>query len=167
MAVKVSLGIIAYNEEANIGVLLDTVLKDAPRPEVLTEIFVVASGCTDCTEDIVRGFVKKDSRIKLIVQSERKGKASAINLFFSATTGDILILESTDTVPAQGTLSRIMAAFDDPEVGMAGGHPVPVNPEYFYRIYRASHVVFAPPDSLGEAQARRIGRLSGVFLKHT
>ena len=129
MAVKVSLGIIAYNEEANIGVLLDTVLKDAPRPEVLTEIFVVASGCTDCTEDIVRGFVKKDSRIKLIVQSERKGKASAINLFFSATTGDILILESADTVPAQGTLSRIMAAFDDPEVGMAGGHPVPVNPE--------------------------------------
>jgi cellulose synthase/poly-beta-1,6-N-acetylglucosamine synthase-like glycosyltransferase len=93
----------------------------------LKEIFVVASGCTDRTEEIVRDFRKNDRRIILLIQEQREGKASAINLFLSKASGDILILESGDTVPEEGTLDKLVAPFEDPNIGMTGAHPIPVN----------------------------------------
>jgi biofilm PGA synthesis N-glycosyltransferase PgaC len=124
---NVSLGIMAYNEEANIGQLLQAVLNQRFLTASLKEIFVVASGCTDRTEHIVQGFSKKDQRIKLLVQGQREGKASAINLFFSQASADIYILESADTVPEEGTLEKLIAPFADKKVGMTGAHPVPIN----------------------------------------
>ncbi|HVN96232.1 MAG TPA: glycosyltransferase [Syntrophorhabdaceae bacterium] len=122
-----SIGIMAYNEEANIGHLLESVMNQEFAHGRLKEIFVVASGCSDGTEDVVRGFERKDKRIKLLVQKDREGKASAINLFLSKATGNILILESGDTIPEPGTLDRLTAPFSDERVGMTGAHPAPVN----------------------------------------
>ena len=127
MAKIVSLGIMAFNEEANIDLLLRTVHEQTLGSSVLFEIIVVASGCTDRTEEIAHQWEKKDDRIKLLVQPVREGKASAINLFLSTAVGNILILESADTLPEPGTLEQIIAAFDNPSVGMVGGRPVPVN----------------------------------------
>jgi len=122
-----SLGIMAYNEEANIGRLLLSLLRQELTRAYLREIFVVASGCTDKTEDIVQGFMKNDKRIKLLIQRERKGKASAINLFLSNATGNIFILESGDTIPEEGTLDKLVAPFENRSVGMTGARPIPVN----------------------------------------
>jgi len=36
-------------------------------------------------------------------------------------------LESADTIPAEGTLEKLIVPFLDPNVGMTGAHPVPVN----------------------------------------
>ena len=47
----------------------------------IQQIIVVASGCNDRTVPIVQACAHKDSRIKLIEQAQRQGKASAINLF--------------------------------------------------------------------------------------
>jgi len=124
---NLSIGIMAYNEEANIGRLLGTILKQCFIHAYLKEIFIVASGCTDRTEEIVRDFTKQDKRIKLLIQTQREGKASAINLFLSKASGDIFILESGDTVPAKGTLDKLTTPFKDPIVGMTGAHPIPVN----------------------------------------
>ena len=124
---NMSLGIMVYNEEANIGRLLRSLLKQKITHCYLKEIFVVASGCTDRTEEIVRNFIHEDSRIKLLVQPEREGKASAINLFLSKATGDILVLESGDTIPEEGALNRLAAPFEDPSIGMTGARPIPVN----------------------------------------
>ena len=122
-----SIGIMVYNEEANIGRLLRSVLEQCFIHAYLEEIFVVASGCTDRTEEIVRDFAKQDKRIKLLIQPQREGKASAINLFLSKASGDIFILESGDTVPKEDTLDKLVTPFRDPNIGMTGAHPVPVN----------------------------------------
>jgi poly-beta-1,6-N-acetyl-D-glucosamine synthase len=122
-----SIGIMAHNEEANIGQLLQAILSRRFVTACLKEIYVVASGCTDRTEDIVRDCAGRDSRIRLLVQQQREGKASAINLFLSQARGDIYILESADTVPEEGTLEKLVAPFAHPRVGMTGAHPVPVN----------------------------------------
>jgi len=124
---SLSLGIMAYNEEANIGRLLQSVLNQRFTGCFLKEIYVVVSGCTDRTEDIVGEFIKQDKRIKLLVQIQREGKASAINLFLSKASGDIFILESGDTVPEEGTLDKLVVPFGDPNIGMTGAHPIPVN----------------------------------------
>jgi cellulose synthase/poly-beta-1,6-N-acetylglucosamine synthase-like glycosyltransferase len=126
---NLSLGIMAYNEEENIGRLLQSVLNQRFTHGYLKEIFVVASGCTDRTEDIARNCMQKDKRIKLLSQPQREGKASAINLFLSNASGDILILESGDTVPEEGALNKLVAPFEDPGVGMTGARPMPVNPK--------------------------------------
>ena len=117
----------AFNEKANIRRLLDAILKQEFANGVLNEIYVIASGCTDGTEDAVLRFIERDKRVRLLIQETREGKASAINLFLKTASGEILILESADTLPAPGTLDRLIAVFDDPAVGMAGGRPVPVN----------------------------------------
>ncbi|MEZ4516212.1 MAG: glycosyltransferase [Chloroflexota bacterium] len=53
-AVRCSIGIMAYNEEANICRLLDRLLHQRLTTVEIAEIIVAASGCTDRTEDIVR-----------------------------------------------------------------------------------------------------------------
>ncbi|OPY61460.1 MAG: N-glycosyltransferase [Syntrophorhabdus sp. PtaU1.Bin002] len=72
-------------------------------------------------------FIGKDSRIELIVQRQREGKASAINLFLERASGEILILESGDTLPDKDTFERLVMPFKNSGIGMTGAHPTPVN----------------------------------------
>ena len=71
----------AYNEEKNIGRLLQTLLDQKLEEVQISNIFVISSGCTDKTEEIVKEFSQKDERIKLLTQEKREGKPSAINFF--------------------------------------------------------------------------------------
>jgi len=127
MTFTLSIGIMAHNEEANIGRLLQSVLDQKFPHGHLIEIMVVASGCTDRTEDIVRGYQERNPGIRLLSQASREGKASAINFFLAEASGEILILESADTVPEEDTLDRLIAPFEDLEIGMTGARPIPVN----------------------------------------
>jgi cellulose synthase/poly-beta-1,6-N-acetylglucosamine synthase-like glycosyltransferase len=122
-----SLGITAHNEEANIGRLLQRIREQRLRRVELTEIIVVASGCTDNTEGIVREQAAEDSRICLFSQPRREGKASAMNLFLRQAREGVLVLCSADLLPAEDALERLVAPFADPEVGMTGSRPEPVD----------------------------------------
>lgn len=125
--IRCSVGITAHNEEANIAQILEAMMTQRLYYVDITEIIVVASGCTDRTEDIVRGFVEKDARIQLFVQERREGKTSAINVFLSHATESICVLESGDTVPHEDAIENMVRMFADPAVGMTGAHKVPVN----------------------------------------
>ena len=125
--VRLSIGIMAYNEGANIGRLLDSLLAQRNTICSIDEICVVASGCTDDTETVVDKYTHIDNRVKLLIQKEREGKASAINSFLSMANGNILILAGADTVLEKNTVENLIKPFSDPIVGMTGGRPVPVN----------------------------------------
>ena len=124
---KCCVAIMAYNEEANIGRLLDALLRQRLETVSIAEIAVVASGCTDHTEKIVREYVALDPRVKLHIQSQREGKSSAINLLLRQTRQEIIVLESADTLPSPDTIENLVVPFADPNVGMTGGRPVPTN----------------------------------------
>jgi cellulose synthase/poly-beta-1,6-N-acetylglucosamine synthase-like glycosyltransferase len=117
----------AYNEEANIGQLLDSLLKQKEKVAQIKEIWVIASGCTDKTVDIVKKYQKKSSRVKLLEQKKREGKASAINLWLKYIKTDICVMESADTMPRLNTIDEMIKPFRNELVGMTGGHPIPVN----------------------------------------
>jgi cellulose synthase/poly-beta-1,6-N-acetylglucosamine synthase-like glycosyltransferase len=128
---KCSIGITAHNEEANIAHILEAMLNQRLHLVEIAEIIVVASGCTDRTEDIVREFMAKEPRIRLYVQEKREGKTSAINVFLGHATQNICVLESGDTVPHEDAIENMVRMFKDPAVGMTGAHKVPVNtPEH-------------------------------------
>jgi len=67
--------------------------------------------------------------VRLITQDKRYGKASAVNLFLQSVRSEVIILESGDTLPAEGSIDALVRPFADPHVGMVGGRPVPVNRE--------------------------------------
>jgi biofilm PGA synthesis N-glycosyltransferase PgaC len=125
--IKCSVGITAYNEEANIGRLLQAMIDQRLYEVEITEIIVVASGCTDRTEEIVREYMEKDPRIQLHVQERREGKTSAINVFLAHATEKICVLESGDTLPREDTVDKMVRMFRDPAVGMTGAQKVAVN----------------------------------------
>jgi cellulose synthase/poly-beta-1,6-N-acetylglucosamine synthase-like glycosyltransferase len=121
------MGIMAHDEEANIGRLLEAVTSERTDVAELTEIIVVASGCTDRTEDIVRAWADRDVRVRLVAQAQREGKASAVNLFLGEAQEPVLLLCSADLIPARGTIDAVVAPFADPEVAMTTCRPVPVD----------------------------------------
>jgi len=141
MPIICSMGIMAYNEEANIGRLLEAVVSQKFKDVMLTEIVVVASGCTDNTEAVVLDWAKRDSRIRLISQEKRAGKAAAINDYLPKAQERILVLCSADLLPEPEAIERLVAPFADPEVGMTSSRPVPVNDPRQFMGY-AAHMLW-------------------------
>jgi poly-beta-1,6-N-acetyl-D-glucosamine synthase len=126
---RCSVGVMAYNEETNIAAAIAAVLGQELTAGHIAEVIVVASGCDDRTVPIVSDLARRDSRIRLIEQKCREGKASAINLFIDAATSPVLLMVGADVLVENGTIDALLRHFEDPGVGMAGGHPIPVNPE--------------------------------------
>ena len=153
-----SVGVMAYNEEANILRTLRAIIEQESRKTCVAEIIVVASGCTDHTVPIVQEFMRDEPRVRLIVQERREGKASAINLFLRQAISPILVLVGADTIPEKEALERLCAHFADTNVGMVGARPVPVNDEYTFTGH-AVHVLWRLHDSM----ARRSPKLGEVI----
>jgi len=134
--------VMAYNEEANIGNLLDALCRQRLERVAIEEIVVVASGCTDATEEIVEQFCVRDPRIRLISQAVREGKAVAINTLLRNTRQEIIVLANADNVPACDAIERLVAPLEDPVVGMVGGRPIPTNDPHTFMGY-AAHLIWA------------------------
>ena len=129
----------AYNEAANMGGLSRTLLtRDA---DTFDELIVVSSGSTDGTDDIVRQFQESAPKLRLISETERTGKAHAVNLALDEARGDIIILIDADAVPAPGTLLRLIGACAEPGNGGAGSRNVVTNPAESW-VARASTVLW-------------------------
>jgi len=122
-----SVGVMAYNEEANIAHALDSILRQELTASRIAEVIVVASGCEDRTCAIVAGMASREPRVRLIDQERREGKASAINLFISTARCPVLVMVSADVMVEDGAFDALVRHFQDPSVGMVGGHPTPVN----------------------------------------
>lgn len=158
---KCSVGVMAYNEEKNIGRVLTALLNQQTDNCEIAEIIVLASGCTDRTVDITQEFCALNPKVKLVIQPERRGKASAVNLFMRHAESDILVMESADTLPDPQTIEHLLAPFIDPEVGMTGGHPIPVNdPNTFmgyvvHSLWKLHHTIAMRSPKLGELTAFR------------
>jgi cellulose synthase/poly-beta-1,6-N-acetylglucosamine synthase-like glycosyltransferase len=158
MPISISLGITAYNEERNIGQLLQRVLEQRLTHVALHEIIVISSGSTDRTEAVVAEYAQLDPRIRLIVQAQREGKASAINLFMQEATQPVLVLSSADLQPDYEAIEALAAPFADPEMGMTGSHPVPVNDPATFMGF-AAHLLWGLHHELSMAGGFKAGEM--------
>jgi GGDEF domain-containing protein len=147
----------AYNEEANIGASIETILGQRLGSSRITELIVVASGCEDRTAAIVAGIAGRDPRVRLIEQARREGKASAINLFIAAASSPVLLMVSADVLVEEGTIDALLRHFDDATVGMVGGHPTPVNEERTF-LGHAVHLQWRLHDRLAR-ESPKLGEI--------
>lgn len=127
MKVKFSVLVPVYNEEANVGNLLLSLIRQKLSAGVLQGIVVVASGCTDNTEGVVKEWMKKDKRINLLTQNKRQGKAAAINYFLKKDKSQVVVLVGGDQVLKDRALENLVRHFVNKKVGMVGARIVSVN----------------------------------------
>ena len=156
-----SIGLMAYNEEKLIGKCIEALQNQKLNTSKIKEIIVISSGSTDRTDEIVQEYAEEDSRIRLIVQSRRLGKASAINEFLKVATGDIAVLESADTIAYPETIESLVEPFSSRTVGMTGAHPIPVNDKKSFvgfcvhKLWKLHHYMALDTPKCGELVAFR------------
>ncbi len=123
-----SVGICAFNEADNIGRLLKSIFdQHLGRKYVLKEVIVIASGCTDETENIVRSFAKIHPKVKLVSEKKRLGKARAVNTFIAKAASNFLILQSADTLTSNTCYRFLLDKLESPNTGLAAGKVVPLD----------------------------------------
>lgn len=151
----------AYNEEANIGRFLQGCLDNQGSSFRLVQVVVVASGCTDRTESITREFSARDSRVLLLAEPTRQGKAAALAAGLRSARGEVVLIEGVDTVPDRHAFEKVVGPFRDPEVTLVCGHPVPFGPaggfmmELNRTMWEIHHFLSSIDPKTGEAYAVR------------
>lgn len=141
MPIVVSVGIMAHNEEKNIGRLIESLLGQKQDSVKISEIIIVSSGSTDKTNQIIKRFKNKDQRFKLFIQKQRFGKAEAVNLFLEKAKEEIVILVSADLLLQKQTLEKLATPLKNKNVGIVGAHPIPVNSEDTFTGF-AAHLLW-------------------------
>jgi cellulose synthase/poly-beta-1,6-N-acetylglucosamine synthase-like glycosyltransferase len=116
-----------HNEQQKIAVKLGDCL-ELLYPQDRLEIIVASDASTDGTEEIVRRFVARDSRIQWLQSGNRVGKSGVQNLAAARAQGDILFFTDANTAMTPGVLRTMVDDLYDPEVGLVTatvhfGHP--------------------------------------------
>lgn len=92
--ISVTIGIPAYNEEANIGFLLDSLLRQTADNFGIEKIVVVSDASQDRTDEIVKNF--KSKKVKLLRNETRQGQAFSQNRILDQSRSDALVLLNAD-----------------------------------------------------------------------
>lgn len=133
--IKISIIIPTYNEEKTITKKLDNTLSlDYPKENL--EIVII--DCSDDkTMDIITEYFKRRKDVKLVLyhEDERKGVAYADNKGFSLASGDIIVRTDSDVTLDKDALRHSLESFNNENVGCITGKPFPIgsNPEKNYR----------------------------------
>src|SRR3989344_7828448 len=122
---KISFLVAAHNEEK---IIAKTLLNLLNLPYDNYEVLIGLDGCTDKTEEIVRGFTKKSKKIRYFSLNLRKGKPEVIDFLMKKTTGEIVIINDADwifTLDGNEKLEEYLSVFKDKKIGgIAESFPV-------------------------------------------
>ncbi|MEK7598641.1 MAG: glycosyltransferase [Patescibacteria group bacterium] len=132
---KITIGIPAYNEAANIKHLLLALLKQNTTGFILHEIIVISDGSTDDTVKIARSIT--NSRIHVFEFTQREGQQKRQNQILAQYTGDIIVFIEADTLPASvDTLKHLVEPLlilhSDDKLMMTIGNPYYLTPRNFF-----------------------------------
>ncbi len=155
-----TIGIPAYNEEANIAKLLRSILRQKGDNYRLEKIIIVSDGSTDSTADKVKKINSK--LIYLVANKSRLGLNPSQNIILSKTTTDILVILNADVLPV-GTkfLKHLITPFyKNPKLGIVGARIKGVRPNTFVGK------ILANSSDLKELLAQRINNSNNVYLCH-
>ncbi len=93
--ITLTVGIPAYNEEANICQLIDDILAQSFDGIILKKVIVSSDASIDETNSLVSGY--KDPRVTLISNKVREGIAARLNQIFESSSTDCLVVMNADT----------------------------------------------------------------------
>jgi len=134
----VTIGIPAYNEEANIRHVLSDLLRQKKQGFKLVKIIVISDQSTDDTVGEINKV--KSKVIKLIENSKRLGQGKSQNKIIKKTTGDILVLLNADVVIKDKLfIKKLISPIISKKADFTSGNIFPLRPRnYFEKILYVS-----------------------------
>jgi cellulose synthase/poly-beta-1,6-N-acetylglucosamine synthase-like glycosyltransferase len=114
----------AYNEAEGIAGTLERILA-IEYPAERRQILVVSDASTDGTDEIITQFAPRG--VELLRLPQRCGKTAAENAARSRLTGEIIVNTDASVRVDAAAVKHLVAAFDDPSVGVASGRDVSVS----------------------------------------
>ena len=121
----VAIIIAAYNEEQDIKQRVENLLsQDYPADKIT--YYIGSDGSTDKTNDILQQFT--DTRLQAQIFETNRGKASVLNDLMQFTTQPIVVFSDANTHFEPDAIKRLVAHFDDKEVGAVCGELNLFNP---------------------------------------
>jgi glycosyltransferase involved in cell wall biosynthesis len=126
-----TVGIPAYNEEANIKRLIRSILAQKSKNYNLEKVIIISDGSTDKTNNIVNKISKKNRKVYLIDNRVRTGKTKKINDFFRLSKSDLLVMIDADNLlVGKSVLDEIAYAYKiDKKIGLVALCDIPYDPD--------------------------------------
>ena len=115
--IDVSVIVTVYNIERYIGECLDSLLD---QEEINYEVICVDHASPDSTYEILCDYQQRDSRIKVIHNSQNMGLSSARNVGFKEAVGEFLYNIDGDDLLKQGALKRLYSCAVENELDLLG-----------------------------------------------
>ena len=147
--------ITAHREEKTIGRAIEAFLAQGLPQDY--EMWVVCPD--DETAAVVASYVAHIDRIKHL-RDEGRGKPAALNLALRRASGKLVVLSDGDVYVEAGAVAALLAALDDPQVGVVSGRPLSLSPRDTILGYWSHLLVDA-----GAHRRRRIRAEHGDFLE--
>lgn len=123
---KVSIIVAARNEEASIRNCLESLTK-IEYPFEKLEIIIVNDQSTDRTESIIKEFVERDARFRLVNAQAGKGhligKANALSQAIDISNGEIILFTDADCLVPPSWVKSTISYFAK-DVGIVGGFTI-------------------------------------------
>lgn len=130
----VSIGIPAFNEEANIVQLVKSLLRQRQKRISIDEILVYTDGSTDKTPLLLKSI--KEPKLKLKIGKLRIGQQLRQNQLVKDYKGDVLVIIEADILPYnESTVEYLVEPFlkeRNGRLGMVVGSPIIVEPSGFF-----------------------------------
>ena len=120
-AEEVCVIVVAHNESSRILQRVENVLGSDYPPEKLT-MLVVSDGSTDDTAALIDNL--KNDRVRIVAQSQRAGKAAGLNAAMTDCDAPIAVFTDTRQSFEPGTIGKLVARLNDPEIGAVSGELV-------------------------------------------
>jgi cellulose synthase/poly-beta-1,6-N-acetylglucosamine synthase-like glycosyltransferase len=120
---SISITVPAYNEEAQIRGLIESLLR-LDYPEDRRQILIVSDASTDRTDSIVDEYA--DHGIELLRLSQRGGKGTAETAAVPYLRGEIVVNTDASIRIPPSALKPLIAQFADPAIGLASGRDISV-----------------------------------------
>jgi cellulose synthase/poly-beta-1,6-N-acetylglucosamine synthase-like glycosyltransferase len=120
---SISITVPAYNEEAQIRGLIESLLR-LDYPEDRRQILIVSDASTDRTDSIVAEY--EDRGVELLRLAERGGKGIAETAASPYLRGEIIVNTDASIRIRPDALKPLIARFSDPSVGLASGRDISV-----------------------------------------
>lgn len=114
-----SLVVPTLNETGNIAEVLTGVTAALSKTEYEPEIVVVDDGSTDGTVEQVRGWIKRDARVRLLSRSGERGLAGAVLYGWSQSRANLLGVIDADLQHPPELLPELLKAAEQADIAIA------------------------------------------------
>jgi poly-beta-1,6-N-acetyl-D-glucosamine synthase len=123
----VTVGIPAYNEEANIARIIRAVHSQMHGNFILERVVVISDGSTDKTAEITQTICEKNPLVTVFADPLRNGKSFRLNQLHILNTSDILITLDADLlIDDSKFFEKLLWKFRNPEVVVIGANSQPL-----------------------------------------